>query len=170
MTTNTPQPAAIEVKFSPGEHRDNFVEKLKTALQNVNENVNISVVDESDETLLRLGPMVRLVSPPDPRLVFIGQQNDFELQLIALAVRSRGVNEWFESVVETIRGDAIPLLQQHTDQNRNDYVTGFLLSQFDKLQIESRLQNIEHELLDIIRPAWLAGNSSAAMFVARVPN
>jgi SpoVK/Ycf46/Vps4 family AAA+-type ATPase len=167
MTTNTPQPAAIEVKFSPGEQRDNFVEKLKTALQNVNENVNISVVDESDETLLRLGPMVRLVSPPDPRLVFIGQQNDFELQLIALAVRSRGVNEWFESVVETIRGDAIPLLQQHTDQNRNDYVTGFLLSQFDKLQIESRLQNIEHELLDIIRPAWLAGNSSAAMFVAK---
>ena len=167
MTTNTPESTVIEIKFAPGEPRDTFVEKLRTSLHNINENVNISVVDEYDETLLRLGPMVRLVSPPDPRLVFVGQQNDFELQLIALAVRSRGVNEWFESVVASIRGDSISLLQQHTDPNRNDYVIGFLLSQFDKLQIESRMQNTEYELLDIIRPAWLAGNSSAAMFVAK---
>jgi len=167
MTTNSPQSAVIEVKFSPGQERDTFVETLRTSLQNINETVQISIVDEADETILRLGPMVRLVSPPDPRLIFIGQQNAFEMQLIALAVRSRSMNEWFEGVIAGVRGDAIPLLQHHSDPNRNDYVTGFLLSQFDKFQMESRIQGIEYELLDIVRPSWLAGNSSAAMFVTR---
>lgn len=171
MSNDSPTTAAIvEVKAVPGASRDQFTQNLSTALSAVDPSATIQVADQTDPQLLELGPNIRLTIPDDQRMSFFGDQNQYEMQMIALAIRAREVSPWFETILASITEDAIPLLQQHGSAAQNDYVTGFLLSQFDKIQAEARAQNTRLELLDIIRPAWLTGNPSAAMFVALTGN
>lgn len=171
MSNDSPTTAAIvEVKATPGAARDQFTQNLTTALSAVDPSTTIQVADQNDPQLIAFGPNIRLVTPNDQRMSFFGEQNQYEMQMIALAIRAREVNPWFESILASISEDAIPLLQQHSSPAQNDYVTGFLLAQFDKIQAEAKAQNTQLELLDIIRPAWLTGNPSAAMFVALTGN
>jgi len=171
MSTELPSTAAIvEVRAVPGATRDLFVRNFTQSLTAVDSSVSVQVVDQSDPGQIEMGPNIRLITPHDEQLSFYGDQNQYEMQMIALAIRAREARPWFETTVSSIEEDAIPLLQQHSSPSQNDYVTGFLLAQFDKIQAESRRQNVHLELLDILRPAWLAGNPSAAMFVALTGN
>ena len=171
MSNDSPTSAAVvEVKAAPGAARDQFTQNITTALSSVDPSAIVQVADQSDPNLIALGPNIRLTTPNDQRMSFFGEQNQYEMQMIALAIRAREVSPWFESTLASISEDAIPLLQQHSSPAQNDYVTGFLLAQFDKIQAEAKAQNNHIELLDIIRPAWLSGNPSAAMFVAVTGN
>jgi SpoVK/Ycf46/Vps4 family AAA+-type ATPase len=167
MSNDAPTSAAVvEVKAVPGAARDHFTQNLTAALSAVDPSATIEVVDQTDPQQIELGPSIRLTTPNDNRMSFFGEQNQYEMQMIALAIRAREVNPWFESTLASVSQDAIALLQQHSSPAQNDYVTGFLLAQFDKVQADAKRRNVRLELLDIIRPAWLTGNPSAAMFVA----
>ena len=167
MSNDAPTSAAVvEVKAVPGAARDQFTQNLTAALSAVDPSATIEVGDQTDPQQIEFGPSIRLTTPNDNRMSFFGEQNQYEMQMIALAIRAREVNPWFESTLASVSQDAIALLQQHSSPAQNDYVTGFLLAQFDKVQADAKRRNVRLELLDIIRPAWLTGNPSAAMFVA----
>ena len=61
----------------------------------------------------------------------------FAVVISAIAATSMGrkcLIDTFAAITE----DAIPLLQHHGSPAQNDYVTGFLLAQFDKIQAEGQ--------------------------------
>ena len=167
MSNDLPSGAAIvQVTAHASVQRDNFVLQLTNALSAVDPSTTIEVIDSETPVNSEFNPTIKFSSPENQRLVFRGDQNQYEMQMIALAIRARDASEWFEASISEVVYDAIPILQQHSNAARNDYVTGFLLSQFDHIQAEKQRQGIDLELVDILRPAWLAGNPSAAIFVS----
>lgn len=167
MSDDLPSGAAlVQVTAHASSQRDNFVLQLTNALSAVDPSATIEVIDSETPVSSEFNPLIQFLSPENQRLVFRGDQNQYEMQMIALAIRARDASQWFEASISEVAYDAIPVLQQHSKAVRNDYVTGFLLSQFDHIQAEKQRQGIDLELIDILRPAWLTGNPSAAMFVA----
>jgi len=108
-----------------------------------------------------------LSAPDDTRLRFVGPRSDFEIQVIALAVRARGEADWFESTLAALGNDPIPVLRRSEGGATDDYVTGFLLARFDQLRLEQERAGVRLTLVDIVRPAWIKGNPTSAMFVTK---
>lgn len=163
--TDTPpnRSTLLSVRGEPGEQLEAFANRLREAVSRVDR--VITVVAEPAAEGSSPGPTVSLRNPDDARLVFTGPRSDYELQVIALAIRARSASSWFESTIASIGVDPMPLVKHHDEQEKNDYVSGFLLAQFDKLRDEKRSRGDTVELLDIVRPTWLRGNPTSAMFI-----
>ena len=157
------QTPVLSVRGEPGDELEAFVARVREAVSRVDPSLPISTdsVSAGEGT----GPIVSLRQPDDIRLVFKGPRSDYELQVIALAVRARAASAWFESTLASAGSDPIPLLRHHDDQQKDDYLAGFLLAQFDSLREEKEARGDTVELLDIVRPAWLRGNPTSAMFI-----
>ena len=168
LTTN-PAACKVRVEGPSGPKLDDHVQRLRTALAALDPTVEIEIVElqiESPESTSNVStPIISLISPVDEFLVFKGSRSDYEIQLIALAIRAREASEWFATVLESITVDAGGLLRRNINSSRDDYVAGFLLSKYDEMRIQKDNQGISISLIDVVRPAWIQGNPTAAIFV-----
>lgn len=141
-----------------------LAERLRSTLAQIDGSVTVETAPPASNP----SPLaIILASPDDSRLRFVGPRSDFEIQVIALAVRARGEAEWFESTLAAVDNDPIPFLRRNEGGATDDYVTGFLLSRFDQLRQEQQRSGVELTLVDIVRPAWIRGNPTSAMFVTK---
>lgn len=159
----TLETSIIQVSGIEGAAFEEFVQRLTDALRALELTTIVQQIPHSEQNSSESWPEIQLVEPHDPTLVFQGQKSDYEMQLVALSIRARTLGTYS---LPSIEHDAIPILQRHSNRNRDDYVTGLLLSEFDKFRIDQRLQGRPLQLLDIIRPVWLTGKSTSALFLA----
>lgn len=158
------------VKGGDDSVRSEVAARLRIALASIEPSVEIVVEQPNTETEMH-DVLVCLGNPPDPHLIFHGQKSDYELQLIALAIRARQSRVWLEENIDLVERDAIPILQRHpNNESIDDYVTGYLLSQFDNLKASSLADGQRIELLDIFRPVWLRRNPTSAIFATITTN
>jgi len=141
-----------------------LAERLRGALAQIDTTVTVETAPPSSTP----SPLaIMLSAPDDTRLRFVGPRSDFEIQVIALAVRARGEADWFESTLAALGNDPIPVLRRSEGGATDDYVTGFLLARFDQLRLEQERAGVRLTLVDIVRPAWIKGNPTSAMFVTK---
>ena len=160
----TTPPGQLVVSGEAGAQLDAFAQRVRAAVATVDPAVTVTVAPVASAQAGPF-PMVALAQPTDVRLVFRGPRNDYELQVLALAVRARGAGPWFETSLAGVGNDSGPLVQHHTDQSHDDYVSGYLLAQFDGLRRDKEAAGETIQLLDIVRPAWLRENPTSVMFV-----
>jgi hypothetical protein len=170
MTTSLITPVCkVKVEGPSGDKLNDHVQRLRTALAALDPTVEIEVSElEANSPGPRSEvstPIISLSAPDDEFLVFKGPRSDYEIQLIALAIRAREASEWFATVLETITVDAGGLLRRNINSSRDDYVAGYLLSKYDEMRIQKDNQGISISLIDVVRPAWIQGNPTAAMFI-----
>lgn len=170
MTSNTNPPACkVRIEGPPGNKLNDHAQRLQAALTAVDPSVEIEIVelalDSPGSTSNVSTPIISMTSPQDEFLVFKGPRSDYEMQLIALAIRAREASEWFDTTIENVTTDAGHLLRRNINSSRDDYVAGFLLSKYDEMRIEKENQGISISLIDVVRPAWILGNPTAAMFL-----
>ena len=170
MTTSLITPVCkVKVEGPSGDKLNDHVQRLRTALAALDPTVEIEVSElEANSPGPRSEvstPIISLSAPDDEFLVFKGPRSDYEIQLIALAIRAREASEWFATVLETITVDAGGLLRRNINSSRDDYVAGYLLSKYDEMRIQKDNQGISVSLIDVVRPAWIQGNPTAAMFI-----
>lgn len=110
--------------------------------------------------------LVGLIEPRDQNLVFHAPRSDYEVQLITLAVKARTQRAWFDSAIDEVGADAISVLHRNALASRDDYITGYLLARFGELRAHQAVNGSSISLVDIVRPAWVEGNPTAALFLA----
>ena len=170
MTSNSNPPVCkVRIEGPPGNKLTDHAQRLRTALSAVDPSVEIEIVElamDSPDSISNVStPIISMATPQDEFLVFKGPRSDYEMQLIALAIRAREASEWFDTVLESISTDAGRLLRRNINSSRDDYVAGFLLSKYDEMRIQKENQGISISLIDVVRPAWILGNPTAAMFL-----
>lgn len=155
----------VVVEGPPGAVLDDHVARLRDSFGSIEPVVEITPVPtESGSGTSDI--TIRLAQPEDQNLTFRGTRSDYEIQLIALAVKARGEHQWFEETLQAVSADALPLIQRQEPSARDDYVTGYLLARFDEVRAEAASEGTAVSLVDIVRPAWVKGNPTAALFIA----
>ena len=166
MTTSLVPIVRILVKGTSAPLVDDHAARLRASFAAIDPVVEVEIAHLEEGVA---GPdeqiCVSLAEPVDPNLEFRGPRSDYEIQLITLAVKARGQRQWFDETLGAIGFDALPLLRRQEQSARDDYITGYLLARFDELRAELANEGKSVALVDIVRPAWVQGNPTVALFI-----
>ncbi len=168
--TNPHLPTAkVRVEGSSTVLVNKVADRLRESFERLEPVVQVEVSVTAPVTDVRVSEpdvLVSLIEPRDQNLVFHAPRSEYEMQLIALAVKARTQKAWFDSAMDEVGVDAISVLHRNVLASRDDYITGYLLARFGELRAHQAVNGSTISLVDIVRPAWLEGNPTAALFLA----